>query len=107
MSTVALIVDKAEQVVHGGHELTVRSQNLSGVVNVDFASIEQLVSFGQRANRIGREVAAFEGYDVDTAWPCRLAFDEHEGRYILDDAAHTTNEAVAAYRRKMMHGDDT
>src|SRR4051812_30689652 len=63
------------------------------------------MSFGQTVDRVRRKRMTLERHDIDTTWPGRGTFAQHKRRHVVQHAAQAADEAVAANRREVMHGD--
>ena len=104
MFSFLLILNEAQQGVDVRHQLIVRPQNLAGMVQADFRPIEQPMGFGQAVNRLGGKLISLERHDVDAPRPGRIAVAEHIRRNIVQHAAETGRERIAAERRVVMNG---
>jgi hypothetical protein len=56
------------------------------VIQPHFGTVDQAVRFVQRLDGTRRENVAFQGDDVHTAGPGRVAFDQHVRRHVVQDA---------------------
>ena len=96
--------DERQQLIHLRHQLAVAAKNFAGRVEADLRPIDQAMGLGQAIDHVRRKLVPLQGHDVDAPRPGRRAFAQHERRHVVQHAAQTADEAVAADRREVVHG---
>ncbi len=97
MPTFQLSLHEREHVVDDRNKLSVGSQNLTSLIESDFGSVDQTMRFGESSNLVLAEAVSFECHDVDTASSRGGTIRQHEGRNIVQHAAHPTDECEGSH----------
>ena len=107
MSAADRVVNEIEQVLEHRPDRTAAHQFRSGDFDADTRTIQQLVGRGQHVDIFLRIIVTLQPDDVDRSRSGRLAVDDHVGGNVMQDSAHSTDEAQLADRCEMMHADAT
>ena len=103
MLTDLLPFDEREERLNVGRDLVVRPQNLAGVAQADLRAVQQPMGGRDELDPLGRKIVSLERDDVNAARTSRNALDQHERRHVVQGAAQSAHERVAADRDELVN----